>query len=837
MRGSSQVGIGLALLVLSACGSDTRSSVDPWGGGDWTEDENLSQGSDGTVEEGDVVAVVTVEMPASEEFLLTATVPVPEGTLTDGALSIPLSVSDPEGTACPTQVEIVSRYPRWEDGADVVEVLAHVRRPDGVEPGQRVEFEIGHNPHARKALIPGSLAADLLASPGALKLVGRDAFGHRYSADLSQGWSTTTDTPDEVLASTDVLRDGQVARTVRTHRVLLPDEAVGGSQATLPHLFGVHAYTTAWRGRNIVSLDLHVHNGMDGLDPTTSNDDALKDLAFEDLQLRTPPGWQVVALAENPSHGPSANDGGWRWHRLIQARSDGKLHWFPRQGRMVRRLVIFHPSEQEAALELLRSHWRGFVVPAENADGMECWSWWNPRTARFLAQNARLPELDHLDMTALRSQESARWSGLIQQVRQGTEGSYPFLSPALGWAHPWGVAYGGMAGGDEIWPMDGVVAAWTGSQAAYRTAQLQARCYVDRQPQALYDVAGRPTQVEDVLDSGAQGPFVKCWFFERPNPDSDPFGFGEAPTHQSAHAAAAGVLPPYKEELEDWMHIDHQHLIRYTRNLKTLAWLGNDALSKDLLHASTEAVRLSYHQYPLTPYYQVQISQLYARMLYVEQNPGVGFDFRRSQSWGLDAAACSYAFGTEEVRDTLLPWFEIVLDLLQEGQSTCTGNVMSAGFSEFFHETYRLRQTFEESFMTTLLRSLSTSVFGAADPDRTGVAADVLVKSATCTVTPPFWDPSANKPRFRLGVGPWDGAEGEFCYDVPADAFTPHHDSLNPLPMMAWATLASGDELFAGRASQMLGGGDLRALLESQGTYDLAHWAPLLAVMQRPEQD
>ena len=139
--------------------------------------------------------------------------------------------------------------------------------------------------------------------------------------------------------------------------------------------------------------------------------------------------------------------------------------------------------------------------------------------------------------------------------------------------------------------------------------------------------------------------------------------------------------------------------------------------------------------------------------------------------------------------------------------------------------------------MTTLLRSLSTSVFGAADPDRTGVAADVLVKSATCTVTPPFWDSSANKPRFRLGVGPWDGADGEFCYDVPEDAFTPHHDSLNPLPMMAWATLASGDDLFAGRASQMLGGGDLRALLEAQGTYDLAHWAPLLAVVQRPQED
>jgi hypothetical protein len=834
MKGSSQVGIGLAVLALAACGSDTRSSTGFGDTGVWTGGENLAQGSDGTVEDGDVVAVLTVEAPASEEFLLTATVPVPAGTLTEGGLSVPLSVRNPDGVACPTQVEVVSRYPRWEDGADVVEVLAHVRRPEGVEPGDRFEVEVGHNPHARKELITGSLAADLLNSPGALKLVAHDAFGHRYSADLLDGWANADDDPEAVRASTTVLRDGQVARTVRTHRVLLPEEPVSGTQATLPHLFGVHAYTTAWRGRNILSLDLQVHNGMDGLDPTTSVDDALTDLVFEDLQLRTPPGWQVAALVENPLHGPAANAGGWRWHRLIRARSDGKLHWFPRQGRMIRRLVVFHPTEQEAALDLLRSRWRGFVAPAENADEVECWSWWNPRTARFLAQNARLPELDHLDMAGLRSQQGTRWGNLIQQVREGTEGSYPFLSPALGWAHPWGVAYGGMAGGDEIWPMDGVVAAWTGSQAAYRTAQLEARCYVDRQPQSLYDLQGRPTQVEDLLVSGAQGPYVKCWFFERPNPDSDPFGFGEAPKHQNEHAQNAGLVPPYKAELEDWMHIDHQHLIRYTRNLKTLAWLGNDALSKDLLLAATEAVRLSYHQYPLTPYYQVQNSQLYARMLYVDQNPGIGFDFRRSQSWGLDAAACAYALGDAATRETLLPWFELVVGLLRDGQSTCTGNVMSAGFSEFFYQTYRLRQTFEEAFMTTLLRSLSTTVFGEADPERAAMAEQILLASATCTITPPFWDPAANKPRFRMGVGPWDGAEGEFCFNVPSDAFTEHHDSLNPLPMMAWASMLSGDELFQGRASQMLGGGNLRTLLEAQGTQDLAQWAPLLALTQRP---
>ena len=50
--------------------------------------------------------------------------------------------------------------------------------------------------------------------------------------------------------------------------------------------------------------------------------------------------------------------------------------------------------------------------------------------------------------------------------------------------------------------------------------------------------------------------------------------------------------------------------------------------------------------------------------------------------------------------------------------------------------------------------------------------------------------------------------------------------------MMAWATLASEDDLFTLKSSMMLGGGDLRARLEAKGTTDIAHWAPLLAISQ-----
>lgn len=825
--------VALILFALVACsggdsGQTAGNNGNAWGGGD-----DLGQGSDGTVSDGDVVAVIRVQSTEAESQLVQATLPVPRGTLTDNGLSVPLSIRDEQGNATPTQVEIVSRYPRWEDGADVVEVLAHVRRPEGLEPGEPFDLELGINPHSKKDLIIGQGAANLLNSPGAFKLVARDVFGNSYSADLLAGWNIQPgENEEELREATRVVRDGQVVRTVASHSILLPSIPQGGSEATLPHMFGVHSYASAWRGKNFISLDLHVHNGLDGLDSADERDDALQALHFKDLKLRTPPGWEVAALIENPQHGDSVDAGGWRWHKLVGGRADGKLHYFPKQGRMLRRLVVYPSSAESDALAMLHNHNRGFSKPTSVPNGNQGWSWWNQQTARYLAQNSRLPELEHLSMSNLRDQQAARWSELLHLVETGSSGNYPFEAEGMGWAHPWGVGYGGMAGGDEIWPFDGVLLAWTGSREAYSTAQLQARGYADRQPQALYDLAGRPTSLEDLLVQGPEGPYVRCWFYERPNSGSDVFGFNDAPTHQTDWVVAQNKQPPYEDELSGWMHIDHQHLIRYTRNLKTLAWLGNDAMAKDLLWSAAENERLSYHPYPVTSSYEIQSTQMINRMQYVQQYPGQGFDMRRSECWGMDAAICNYALSNQERRDILRPWFGQTVDLIDAGQSTCSGNIMSSAIGIVFGQDYRTRQTFEESFATTLLRSFSTSVFAGVDEERFQKAQNSIIASATCTVTPPFWNDNEGKPAFHVGVGPWNPGEGEFCFGIPGDAFSGYHDSTNPLPMMAWATLASEDDLFTLKSSMMLGGGDLRARLEAKGTTDIAHWAPLLAISQ-----
>ena len=74
------------------------------------------------------VAVFELGAPSVNEFTLRGTVPVPKGTFPRSDGKIPFAVKDFDGTLVPAQVERVSSYPRYADGADVVEVLARVHR-------------------------------------------------------------------------------------------------------------------------------------------------------------------------------------------------------------------------------------------------------------------------------------------------------------------------------------------------------------------------------------------------------------------------------------------------------------------------------------------------------------------------------------------------------------------------------------------------------------------------------------------------------------------------------------------------------------------------------------
>jgi len=95
------------------------------------------------------------------------------------------------------------------------------------------------------------------------------------------------------LPSLRVLKRGSQSIQFATHQSLAPERNLAGPEGTLPHLMGVHAYVTQWRGEPLFSLDLRVHNAHSGNNPNDPMDDALGKIYFDELDLKLPPGWVV----------------------------------------------------------------------------------------------------------------------------------------------------------------------------------------------------------------------------------------------------------------------------------------------------------------------------------------------------------------------------------------------------------------------------------------------------------------------------------------------------------------------------------------------------------------
>ncbi|MEE8468234.1 MAG: hypothetical protein V3T22_07250, partial [Planctomycetota bacterium] len=440
---------------------------------------------------GEVVAVITLNAPEDDVFLLRATLPVPAGTWPSGSQGSPLTVLDQDGSAVTTQAEVVSRYADPLAGADVLELIARVHRGVGNPVGGRLHYQVTRTPQPLGELELHPDVVTLLETPRALELSTRDVFEHLYTAPLVEALAASP--------STDLARDGALLREWALHMPMLPDAPLQGDQGTLPHMLGVHAHLRAVDSQPYILLDLHLHNGFDGLDKQSPEDDALGGLYFRHLNLRVPQGWSVLHAFDNPAIGDDWPNGPWVDHPLLRKQQSGVHYYVPKQGHFVFRLAVVREGfEERARAELKESH-LGFARLGRNSSGDRLWSWWNPDTARYFPQRHRLPSLDHVGLDSIRTNLTGKFELREQQVAEGSEGNYPMQSTRLGWAHPWGVPYGGMTGGDEIFVFDGVRTAASWSRDGYRLAQLVMGAYMDRQPTALYSRSGRHTRVKDVL--------------------------------------------------------------------------------------------------------------------------------------------------------------------------------------------------------------------------------------------------------------------------------------------------------------------------------------------------
>lgn len=775
---------------------------------------------------GDTLGELELELPQADTFALRATLPVPKHFFprTDGAT--PVVVRDTDGTTYAAQVETVTRYASDADGADVVEVLARVARPASAAPGQRVRYAVVYQPTAPAALSVDPDVAALLAGGQTIVARTHDCFHNEYTSDL---WG-----PAQIHApSVRTLRSGPVADQRATHSILAPTLVVDGATGTLPHMFGVHAYLTRWADEPFVTLDLRVHNALSGKDTTSTIDNPLAKLYFADFELRLPPGWVVLNAFDDPYFGTPYDEDGYRVWPIVRPIGDGTLHVIPQTGQFERRLAICREGSEARALEHLREGGLAFCRSGTNAANMPYFSWWNESTARYFPQRQELPYLESIGEANLRAAETGELWQRTTQVATGAAGLWPAISTGFGWAHPWGVSEAGMVSGSEIYLYEGIVTAAGASRDGYRLHQLVHRMYTDRQHNVLYDYDGQPTRWETWALDTPSGRFLPVWWYNAPMLwAADPFGFTIAPQFQNQYVAANGLAPAYEAGLLAYDSIDEAHLIRYTRTPKALVWLGNDALAKDDLSAQAEGILFAYNETPQDLYGGIVPTGLLAAENFVSAYPGHGIFYGRGEAWGLDVVCASYSLQTPEWRARVRPWFGKVIDVLERGQSSCSGTIQNTPLGNVFGGKYGCHQSIEAAITENALVSMRESVYAGSDLARTLQVNKVLRKSAYAMIGPLKWSNVYHGPWAMMAVSPANIAKPQFCSYVPADGNYGYPDHYQ-----IWSTFAYGYEItrdtkFLAKAREALGVADLHAM-EADPLENIQNKAALLALVQR----
>ncbi len=745
------------------------------------------------------VGSLELTAPSSGTYIVRGTLPVPRGVAQPDR-PVALALRSPDGQILRTQIEVVSRYPDPADGADVIELIARDELPAGHVAGDRLRYEVVPIERPGGAFEAHESVVDLMRNPESIVLRTRDAFGHEYTADLLRDLRDTT--PDLRR-----LRGGSLVQQVRTHETLMPEVVVEGAEGTLPHHMGVHTYMTTWAEDAVVALDLRMHNGHEGRDTTTTADDPLGKQYFDELQLVLPVGWQVLEAFNTPASEEERVRLDRRILPLVAAEPGDKLHVLPRQAQFHRRLILYRDGGRLQAQARLEEAGLAFCHDGVNGKGERFWSWWNPETSRYWAQNLPLPDLSYIETKGdARFSVAETFDELWQAVQAGEPGPWPVLATRLGWAHPWGYRDGGAIGGAEIFYFDGLRTAWGGSHLGYRTYQLTHRMYTERHPTALYQQNGDPYHPENWIEEGPDGPYLPNWMFMVPWVFlGDPWGFNDSPSFQRDAVELAKRQPRYEEELLRYGWIDASHLIRYTRSAKTLIWLGNDAIARDDLQLQAELSRASYAHLPQAANGNAITTGLVADREHVDELPGDGFAIDRAEGWIIDTVASAYAISEPRWRDDALPWCEDVVSLVRDGQSDCHGLIMSKPKPSQFGGRYRVVQSISECILQNGLWGLRESVFKGAAPGRAEVLDEVLRRSTLAMISDLYWNEEEHAPHFYSAIGPFDEAEPPFCNFVPVGGYQ-GLDNWQVWNLFQFGFRLTADARFLERAADLAGG-------------------------------
>jgi hypothetical protein len=743
---------------------------------------------------GATVAQLELAAPNSNEFILRGTIPVPPNIYPRPNNASPFMVRSFGGQLVPAQTERVSWYPKETDGADVVEVLARVQRDPSVAPGTYIRFDVVYQPNGFSRPRLTTPVEALRTLPMGVHLRTRDVFGNLYRADVRSGkYGSRSE------------RFGHNVYQQRLHTFLEPVSRTSGPTATLPHMMGVHSYINYWSMENVITLDLRVHNAASGLDksPGVTADDAQKKMYFDQLELVLPAGWTVLQDFEDPMFGPATQVGGQTVCKLVKPIGNGDYHVMPQQSQMERRIALCPIGNEARAREFLDQSFLGFCKKGTNGSGQPLWSWWNRQTARYFPQRYVMPELPHLGAASIRNSLAGEFDQFRNFIMSGQAGTFPVVLPRMGWAHGWGVQYGGMTGGTEIYLYDGNGIAVSSSRKGYRMLEMRHRMYTDRMPDALFNLDGSPTSMNQWIVHGPGGDYVPSMFFTKLVAGFDMFGFNVAPSHHVNYAANNGLRPSYEDDLTLYDPIDMQHLTRYTSAPKVLAWLGNDAMAKDDLVMQAEVCRLSYHHLPNDSGGTAIVSGMLAGIQSVAAHPGKGFAFGRGNGWCVDAMCAAYSVSRPHWRAAARDWFNRVTLLVGQGQASCSGVIQAQQTQKFLNGQHRARQSIEQAIVENSLWSMRESVYRGVDAPRFADLGNTLTRSCYSMIGFPGWSNNFNAPWSICAVGPVDINQPLYCSTLPSGGTDGIPDAFQTWSSFAYGYELTGDPQFLEKCMDM----------------------------------
>ena len=146
-----------------------------------------------------------------------------------------------------------------------------------------------------------------------------------------------------------------------------------------------------------------------------------------------------------------------------------------------------------------------------------------------------------------------------------------------------------------------------------------------------------------------------------------------------------------------------------------------------------------------------------------------------------------YALATPEWRNAHRAWFDKIVDMLEDGQTTCTGSITASSMSHMYEGQYRNRQSIEACIAENAMWGMARTIYQGFDETKRVQMDTVLRDAIYSMISFPVWNADWAGPSALLAVGPFDVEEPPFCATVMPDG-----QATGPDRFQVWSNFAYG---------------------------------------------